>query len=192
MDDIITRAVAAEASDIHVEPMKSRVRVRYRKDGTLIQDQDIPKYMEPAIINRIKVMAEVNITERRRHQDGRILIEPSRFGREIDMRVSFYVSFYGETVVMRILSKKTELLKVSDLGMVPRMLDRFREEVLNVPTGVVIITGPTGSGKTTTLYAAINYSNDITTKIITAEDPVEYVIEGGHPVQHQSQTGRHF
>lgn len=178
VDEIIENAVKKGVSDIHIEPMKNRVRIRYRKDGSLIQVRDLPKDYEPALINRLKVMAQADITERRRHQDGRILIDPEKFGMEIDLRVSFYISFFGETVVLRLLTKKTELLKVTDIGMSPKVLDRFREEVLEVPTGVVIITGPTGSGKTTTLYASINYSNRPDTKIITAEDPVEYVIEG--------------
>jgi type IV pilus assembly protein PilB len=123
-------------------------------------------------------MASANITEKRRHQDGRILMNSSRKGEEIDIRTSFYVTLFGEKVVMRILSKKAELYKVEDLGMGPKMLDRFREDVLELPSGVVIITGPTGAGKTTTLYASINYCNKIDTNIITAEDPVEYVIDG--------------
>ena len=178
VDHIIAMAIEKEVSDIHIEPMKTRVRVRFRQDGSLVPIMDIPIEMEAAVVNRVKVMASANITERRRHQDGRILMDSSKFGREIDLRVSFYVSFFGETIVLRILSKKTELFKVSDLGMGTKILDRFREEVLDAPTGVVIITGPTGAGKTTTLYAAINYANRIDTKIITAEDPVEYVIEG--------------
>lgn len=178
VDHLIEQAVLKEASDIHIEPMKNKVRIRFRKDGSLVHFKDIPKELEPALINRIKVMAGANITERRRHQDGRMYIEPLKYGRGIDIRVSFYISFFGEKVVMRILTKKTELLKVSDLGMSPKILDRFRDEVLDVPTGVVIITGPTGAGKTTSLYAAINYSNRSDTSIITAEDPVEYVIEG--------------
>ena len=178
VDDIIESAVRKGASDIHIEPMKNRVRVRFRKDGTLIQYRDLPKEIENVLINRLKVMAGANITEKRRHQDGRILIESSRQGWAIDLRVSFYVSFFGEKVVLRLLTKKSELLKVADLGMAPKVLERFCDEVLDIPTGVVIITGPTGTGKTTTLYAAINYSNRIDTNIITVEDPVEYVIEG--------------
>jgi type IV pilus assembly protein PilB len=178
VDHMIEQAMLKEASDIHIEPMKNKVRVRFRKDGSLVHFKDVPKELEPALINRIKVMSGANITERRRHQDGRMYIEPKLFGRGVDIRVSFYISHFGEKVVMRILTKKTEMLKVSDLGMSPKILERFRDEVLDVPTGVVIITGPTGAGKTTSLYAAINYSNRSDTSIITAEDPVEYVIEG--------------
>ena len=178
VDQLIEQAVLRGVSDIHIEPMRNRVRVRYRKDGSLVNHLDLPKHLESAIGNRLKVMASVDITERRRHQGGRILIEPARFGMELDIRISFYVSFFGETIVLRLLTKKTELLTVTDIGMAPKVLDRFQEEVLDVPTGVVIITGPTGSGKTTTLYAAINYSNKMDAKIITAEDPVEYVIDG--------------
>ena len=178
VDDIIKQAIEKGVSDIHIEPMRKRIRVRFRKDGSLIDHADIPKELEPAVVNRLKVLSEVDITERRRHQGGRFVIASDKYGTEVDLRVSFYVSFYGETVVMRLLAKKNELLKVTDIGMTPKILDRFREEVLDVPTGVVIVTGPTGSGKTTSLYAAINYSNRPDTKIITAEDPVEYVIDG--------------
>jgi type IV pilus assembly protein PilB len=178
VDQIIEQAIARGASDIHIEPMRNRIRVRFRKDGSLVSHTDLPKHLDAAISNRLKVMASVDITERRRHQGGRILLERATFGQDVDIRLSFYVSFFGETIVMRLLTKKQELLKVTDLGLAPKVLDRFQEEVLEVPTGVVIITGPTGSGKTTSLYAAINYSNKMDAKIITAEDPVEYVIDG--------------
>jgi type IV pilus assembly protein PilB len=178
VDEILAQAVKKEASDVHFEPMKNRIRIRFRKDGSLIHFMDVPRELEAALTNRLKIMSAADITEKRRHQDGRILIDPTRFGREIDLRVSFYVSFYGETVVCRILTKKQELLKISDIGMPPKVVERYREDVLDVPTGVVIITGPTGSGKTTTLYASINYANRPDTKIITAEDPVEYVVDG--------------
>ena len=180
--DIVNRfiedAIARGASDIHIEPMSSRIRIRFRKDGSLLHAGDLPISLEGALTNRIKVMAGANITERRRHQDGRILMKLENHGMEIDIRVSFYVTFFGEKVVMRLLTKKTAALRIDDLGLGPKMLDRFREEVLEVPTGVVLITGPTGAGKTTTLYAAVNYCNRVDTNIVTAEDPVEYVIEG--------------
>ena len=178
VNDIINAALTKSASDIHIEPMKNRIRIRFRRDGSLIHYMDLSKDIEPSLINRIKVMAGANITEKRRHQDGRILLDSPEKGEEIDIRASFYVSLFGEKVVMRILSKKAELYKVEDLGMGAKMLERFREDVLELPSGVVIITGPTGAGKTTTLYASINYCNKIDTNIITAEDPVEYVIDG--------------
>lgn len=178
VDKLIKEALEKDVSDIHLEPFKNRLRVRFRKDGTLIHHTDISKDLEGAIINRIKIMASADIAEKRRHQDGRMLLPASQFGNEIDIRVSFYVTLFGEKAVMRILAQKPELFKVNDLGMSIKMLDRFREEALELPTGVILITGPTGAGKTTTLYAAINYCNNVGTNIITAEEPVEYVIEG--------------
>ena len=178
VNDIINTAMEKNASDIHIEPMRNRIRIRFRRDGSLIHYTDLSKDFERPLNNRLKVMAGANITERRRHQDGRILIDSSTRGEEIDIRASFYVTIFGEKAVMRILSKKAELYKVEDLGMGSKMLERFREDVLELPSGVVIITGPTGAGKTTTLYASINYCNKLDTNIITAEDPVEYVIDG--------------
>lgn len=178
VDRLIGDALKKQASDIHIEPLKNRIRVRFRKDGSLIHHSDIPKDMELALVSRIKVMSSANITERRRHQDGRILVDSNGNDEGIDIRVSFYVTLFGEKVVMRILNKKAELYRIKDLGMGGKMLDRFREDVLDLPSGVVIITGPTGAGKTTTLYASINYSNNMETNLITAEEPVEYVIEG--------------
>ena len=178
VNDMINAALEKGASDIHIEPMRNRIRIRFRRDGSLIHYADLSKDIERPLNNRLKVMAGANITERRRHQDGRILMNSSKRGEEIDIRASFYVTIFGEKAVMRILSKKAELYKVEDLGMGSKMLERFREDVLELPSGVVIITGPTGAGKTTTLYASINYCNKLDTNIITAEDPVEYVIDG--------------
>ncbi|MFC1821232.1 ATPase, T2SS/T4P/T4SS family [Thermodesulfobacteriota bacterium] len=178
VDDIIVEALKQQASDIHLEPLKNRTRVRFRRDGTLLHYTDISKDLESPIVSRIKVMAGANITEKRRHQDGRILLASGQHNEEIDIRVSFYITLFGEKVVMRILNKKAELFKINDLGLGQKMLERFRESVLDLPSGVVIITGPTGAGKTTTLYASINYCNNIDSNIITAEEPVEYVIEG--------------
>ncbi|MBU2552003.1 MAG: Flp pilus assembly complex ATPase component TadA, partial [Proteobacteria bacterium] len=152
VDQIILEALKKGASDIHVEPMKNRLRIRFRKDGSLVNHADLSKDLEPAIINRLKVMATANLAEKRRHQDGRILMDTKQTGEEVDLRVSFYVTLFGEKVVMRILTKKVELFKIEDVGMGSKMLDRFRDDALDSPTGVVIITGPTGAGKTTTLY----------------------------------------
>jgi type IV pilus assembly protein PilB len=149
-----------------------------RKDGSLIHHMEIPKDLHASIVARIKVMAKANIAEKRRHQDGRILFEPGAAEPGVDIRVSFYVTIFGEKVVMRLLTRKAGLYKIGDLGMGSKVVDRFVEEVLELPSGVVIITGPTGSGKTTTLYASINHCNRVDTSIITAEEPVEYVIEG--------------
>lgn len=176
VNEFIEQAIACNASDIHIEPMKEKVRVRFRQDGVLVQHKDIPKEMAQALTSRIKIMAGADIAERRRHQDGRMIYEHN--GAKIDLRVSFYSTIYGEKIVMRLLNNRSNLLDIAELGMSPRMTSRFRNDVLDVPSGVVLVTGPTGSGKTTTLYGAINYLNNINTCIVTAEDPVEYVIPG--------------
>ncbi len=178
VNGIIRDALKAGASDIHIEPYKSRLRVRLRLDGVMIEHCDIDRDLAPSITSRLKIMGNADIAERRRHQDGRISFEDPQSGEKADIRASFYVTVFGEKIVLRLLNRKTELISIDDIGMGPRMLDRFRYDALDVPTGVVIITGPTGSGKTTTLYSCVDYLNDPNTSIITAEDPVEYVIEG--------------
>lgn len=171
-------AIEEQASDIHIEPQKDRLRVRFRRDGVMGHYKDFPKEIAPQLTTRIKVMAHADITEKRRHQDGRILFTSRKHGINLDLRVSFFITIYGEKVVLRLLNNKGTLLDIKEIGMAPRMLDHFIYDALEVPTGVMIITGPTGSGKTTTLYGCVNHLNDINTSIITAEDPVEYVIDG--------------
>jgi type IV pilus assembly protein PilB len=171
-------AISENASDIHIEPMKDRIRIRFRNDGVMMQHRDIPLDLAPQLSSRIKVMAQADIAERRRHQDGRILFESRKHGYSLDVRVSIYVTLFGEKIVMRLLNKKGVILDVHQIGMAPRMLERFIYDALDTPTGVMIITGPTGSGKTSTLYSCLGYLNNINTSIITAEDPVEYVIDG--------------
>ncbi|MDD2366633.1 MAG: ATPase, T2SS/T4P/T4SS family [Desulfuromonadaceae bacterium] len=166
------------ASDIHIEPMKDRLRVRFRLDGVMSHHKDFPKEIAPQLSTRIKVMASADIAEKRRHQDGRILFKSHIHGIDLDLRVSMFITIYGEKIVMRLLNSKTSLLDIKEIGMAPRMLEHFIYEAVEVPTGVMIITGPTGSGKTSTLYSCINYLNDVNTSIITAEDPVEIVIDG--------------
>jgi len=173
---IISEAIEAGASDIHVEPMADRLRIRFREDGVLVQHEDLPVEIARGLTSRIKVLAGADIAERRRHQDGRMLFEHE--GATLDLRVSFYSTIHGEKIVLRLLNNRSSLLDIKDIGMASRMLQRFREDVLDVPSGVVLVTGPTGSGKTTTLYGAINHLNNVNTSIITAEDPVEYVISG--------------
>jgi type IV pilus assembly protein PilB len=152
------------------------LRVRFRQDGVLIHFENFPKEVIPSLTSRIKVMCNVDITEKRRHQGGRILFEyPDG---ELDLRVSFYVSVHGEKIVIRLLNRKGLLLKIEDVGMSKQILERYKKEALYQPSGVILITGPTGSGKTTTVYSCINSINDPQTSIITAEEPVEYVIEG--------------
>jgi type IV pilus assembly protein PilB len=176
VNHIIDAAIEERASDIHIEPMSHVVRLRYRIDGVLVYKTDLPKDLHARLISRIKIMAEVNIAEHQHHQGGRI--QYTRDTREYDLRLSIYITVHGQCAVLRILSKQTGLIDLEELGMNPSMLERFRYEVLDLPTGVVLITGPTGSGKTTTLYSSLNYCNSVDTKIITAEDPVEYMIDG--------------
>jgi type IV pilus assembly protein PilB len=177
VDSIILTAIQEKnVSDIHLEPMQDRFRVRFRTDGVLIHHKDYPLEYIPGLTSRIKVMCEADIAERRRHQGGRLLYEHD--GEAMDMRVSFYITVHGEKIVLRLLNRQAELLNIKDIGILPKMLNRFRIEALDCPSGVVIVTGPTGSGKTTTVYSCINYLNKPQTSIITAEEPVEYIIEG--------------
>jgi type IV pilus assembly protein PilB len=178
INTLFEEAIEECASDIHIEPMKDRLRVRFRRDGVMEHHKDFPKDIAPQLSTRIKVMAQSDIAEKRRHQDGRILFPSRQHGINLDMRVSFFITIYGEKIVLRLLNNKGTLLDINEIGMAPRMLDHFVYEALEVPTGVMIITGPTGSGKTSTLYSCVNYLNNINTSIITAEDPVEYVIDG--------------
>ena len=175
---LFEQAIEDQASDIHIEPMKDRLRVRFRRDGVMEQYKDYPKEIAAQLSSRIKVMAHADIAEKRRHQDGRILFASRQHGINLDMRVSFFITIYGEKIVLRLLNNKGTLLDIKEIGMAPRMLDHFIYEALEIPTGVMIITGPTGSGKTSTMYSCVNYLNSINTSIITAEDPVEYVIDG--------------
>ena len=175
---LISDAIGKDASDIHIEPMQDHVRVRVRCDGMLMQDRELGRDVLPGIIGRLKVMSKADIAERRRHQGGGFKFTDSKSGLECDVRVSFYNTIFGEKIVLRLLTRKASMLDVTDVGMAPRMLQRFIDDALDIPSGVILITGPTGSGKTTTLYGCVNYLNDSEHAIITAEDPVEYVIEG--------------
>ncbi len=178
INTLLEDAISDGASDIHIEPMKDRLRVRFRLDGVLHHHKDFSREIAPQLSTRLKVMAQADIAEKRRHQDGRILFPSVRHGINLDLRVSFFITIYGEKIVMRLLNNKTTLLDLKEIGMAPRMLEHFIDEAVEVPTGVLIITGPTGSGKTSTLYSCVNYLNNINTSIITAEDPVEIVIDG--------------
>lgn len=178
VNGLFDEAIQQKASDIHVEPMKDRLRVRFRRDGVLAVHRELNLDLAQPITTRLKVMAEADIAERRRHQDGRILYESPATGLALDLRVSFYITVHGETVVLRLMNKKGELLALEEIGMAPRMLLQFRDDALQSPSGVMIVTGPTGAGKTTTLYSCVNALNDLETSIITAEEPVEYIIDG--------------
>ncbi|RPI43465.1 MAG: type II/IV secretion system protein [Betaproteobacteria bacterium] len=177
VDSIIREAAQMGASDIHIEPMRTHTRVRYRVDGAMMQHREVPADLTAAVISRVKVLAKADIAEKRRHQDGRMLFEDPESGKNFDLRMSSYVTIHGEKVVLRLLDRRAELINIREIGMAPRMVERFCEDALDVPTGVVLVTGPTGSGKTTTLYSCVDYLNTPEVSIITAEDPVEYVID---------------
>jgi len=170
---IIIQAVTEKASDIHIEPDEKVLRVRYRVDGILHEVPKPPKDLEAAIISRVKVLASMDIAERRKPQDGRIMMKMQ--GKDIDMRVSCFPTVYGENIVIRLLDKTSLLLGLSELGMRPEMHKTF-DKIIRKPFGIMLVTGPTGSGKTTTLYAALNTINSEEKNIITIEDPVEYQI----------------
>jgi type II secretion system protein E len=186
---IIHQAVQERASDIHVEPFERQLKVRYRIDGVLREVSLPPKRLQAAIISRIKILAELNIAERRLPQDGRIRLRVA--GRQIDVRVSTIPTLYGESVVMRILDKGTALLGLEELGMPPEPLVRFRK-LITRPHGILLVTGPTGSGKTTSLYAALSEIYSVEKKIITIEDPVEYQLSGVNQIHVRPQIGLTF
>lgn len=175
-NSIILAAFQRGASDIHVEPMSDRLRVRFRVDGVMVHFRDYPIAVVSSLASRFKIMCGADIAEKRRHQDGRLIFNHQ--GVQIDLRMSFYVTVYGEQIVMRLLKNQEELLPIHELGMLPGMLDRFMVEALDAPSGVIMVTGPTGSGKSTTVYSCINYLNRPDVSIITAEDPVEYKVRG--------------
>jgi len=176
VEDLLQAAVDRSASDIHIEPRSDRLHVRFRQDGVLIPYRDFPLTLLSPLSSRIKVLCNADITERRRHQGGRFVFETGR--QHIDMRVSMYVTVHGEKIVLRLLNHDRRLVSLQELGMGARMLERFREGALELPSGVLLVTGPTGSGKTTTLYSCIREILNEETSIITAEDPVEYMIDG--------------
>ena len=176
VNSVIAAAIERKASDIHIEPLKEHIRVRFRQDGVLIHYEDFPAALMGAVTNRLKVMCDVDITEKRRHQGGRFFFEHGET--QLDLRASFYVTVHGEKIVLRLLNRQGVLIHIEDVGLAPRMLERFKEDALYLPSGVILVTGPTGSGKTTTVYSCINHINDPQTSIVTAEEPVEYVIDG--------------
>ena len=172
---LLTAAIKADASDIHIEPKEKNLRIRFRIDGILQHITDLPLSVAQKLISRIKVLCGVDIAEKRRHQDGRIETEVN--GKDVDLRVSIYASIYGENVVIRILHRSSELIELDALGFCPANREKFQKSLEN-PSGIILTTGPTGSGKTTTLYASLNTLNDGEKAIITVEDPVEYTMEG--------------
>lgn len=186
---IIFQAVQERASDIHIEPFENELKVRYRIDGVLREMPPPPKHLQPAIISRVKIMSEMDIAERYTPQDGHIRLRLA--DRELDFRVSTIPTVHGESVVMRILDKTNVLMQISDLGFFPDMEKQF-VTMLRRSYGIILVTGPTGSGKTTTLYAALNKIKNPSVKIITIEDPVEYNIEGINQMQVNPKRGLTF
>lgn len=186
---IINQAIQDRASDIHVEPFEKELRVRYRVDGVLHEVNSPPKRFHAAIVSRIKILSDLNIAERRLPQDGRMRIRSG--GRQIDLRIATIPTVYGESVVMRILDKQTAMLGMTDLGMEASMFTKFRR-LIQEPHGIILVTGPTGSGKTTTLYAGLNEIYSVEKKIITVEDPVEYQLNGVSQIQVNPQIGLTF
>jgi type IV pilus assembly protein PilB len=189
VDLVIAQAIADRASDIHFEPFETEFKIRYRVDGALYEMAPPPVHLALPVISRIKVMSNMNIAERRLPQDGRIQLTTA--GRQVDLRVSSLPTQYGESVVLRVLDRTTVNLSLKALGMPDHILN-YIQETIQKPNGIFIVTGPTGSGKTTTLYACINEINTIDSKILTAEDPVEYDIEGIMQVPIQESIGLTF
>lgn len=189
VQSLITEAVKRRASDIHLEPLEKRFRVRYRIDGVLVEVENPPKRLQPSIISRLKLMAEMSIAEKRVPLDGRIQITYN--DKSIDLRVSSLPTVYGESIVMRILDKEGLRLGLPELGFFSDDQTTF-ERIVGMADGIFLVTGPTGSGKSTTLYSALNYLNHPDRKIITVEDPVEYQMTGINQVQVRRDVGMTF
>src|SRR5215510_14367871 len=186
---LVENAIAAEASDIHIEPFEDTLRVRYRIDGILFDQESPPRRLRDAVTSRIKLMAEMNIAERRLPQDGRIRV--SLHGRRVDIRVSTMPTVHGESIVMRLLDRQSVFLPLERLGFGDTATKRF-ERLITLPHGIVLVTGPTGSGKTTTLYGALDKINSPDRKIITVEDPVEYQLKGINQIAVKPKIGLTF
>jgi type IV pilus assembly protein PilB len=186
---VITEAVQLRASDIHIEPFENRVRIRYRIDGRLVERDNPPRRLLGAILSRLKILSKLDIAERRRPQDGRIKLTSD--GKDYDLRVSVLPTNHGQSVVMRILDKDNIKVGIRQLGLADADFRQFKT-LIRRPNGIILVTGPTGSGKTTTLYASLNELNRPDTKIITAEDPVEYYLSGINQVEIKHQIGLDF
>src|SRR5213596_849793 len=186
---LVENAITAEASDIHIEPFEDTLRIRYRIDGILYDQEAPPRRLQAAVTSRVKLMAEMNIAERRLPQDGRIRV--TMHGRRVDIRVSTIPTVHGEPIVMRLLDRHSVFLPLEKLGFGPAMLPGF-ESMIRRPHGIVLVTGPTGSGKTTTLYAALDKINSPDRKIITVEDPVKYQLKGVNQIPVKPKIGLTF
>jgi general secretion pathway protein E len=189
VNSLLFQAVKEKASDIHLECFEKEVSVRFRKDGMLHEITSVPKRLQASIISRVKIMSELDIAEKRKPQDGRIRVKVA--GRDVDVRISTVPTTWGESVVMRLLDRSSVLLSLEDLGLRGQKLDTV-EALIHRPHGIVLVTGPTGSGKTTTLYAGLERINSPDKKIITVEDPVEYQIQGINQIQVNSKVNLSF
>ena len=186
---MISRAVERQASDIHIEPFEQSLRIRYRIDGLLQEGEQVPREQHAALISRLKIMANLNIAERRLPQDGRIKLAVR--GRDIDLRIATMPIMLGEAAVLRILDRGSVQLDFEALGFMPAALAAYRSAITR-PNGIILVTGPTGSGKTTTLYTSLDEINDTERKILTVEDPIEYQLSGVNQVQIKPQIGLTF
>jgi type II secretion system protein E len=186
---LIENALNSHASDIHVEPFEDALRIRYRIDGVLFDQESPPRRLQAAVTSRIKIMSEMNIAERRLPQDGRIRVTLQ--GRRVDIRVSTVPTVHGESIVMRLLDRSSVFLPLEELGFSPDIRVKF-ERLITRPHGILLVTGPTGSGKTTTLYAALDKINSPDRKIITVEDPVEYQLKGVNQIPVRAKIGLTF
>ena len=186
---VLQQAIKDQASDVHFEPFEDQFRIRYRIDGALYEMAPPPKSLAIPVISRVKVLSNMNISESRIPQDGRIKMTIA--GRPVDLRVSTLPTQFGESVVLRVLDKSVVNLDLEALSLPDDILQTIRD-LVNRPNGIFIVTGPTGSGKTTTLYSALREVNSVETKILTAEDPVEYEIDGIMQVAVNHQVGLDF
>ncbi len=186
---LVSQGLRDRASDIHVEPLNDVLRIRYRIDGNLVEAQTLPLHMHSSLVSRLKIMAGMNIVERRRPQDGQFSTTVD--GREVDVRVATVSTVFGEKLVMRLLDKRRSTIGLSELGM-PKDTHETYSQMVRSPFGMVICAGPTGAGKTTTLYASLMEINDIGKNVTTIEDPVEYVFPGINQVQTNEQAGLTF
>ena len=189
VNQMLSRALESRASDIHIEPFENQLKVRYRIDGILHEGDPPPRQLKAAVISRLKILAQLNIAERRLPQDGRIKTKIA--GKDVDLRIATIPTLYGESVVIRLLERSQIFSDLESLGFPPAILHRF-SEMISKPHGMILVTGPTGSGKTTTLYGALQKINDPGKKIITIEDPVEYQLNGVNQIQVKPQIGLSF
>lgn len=189
VNQMLVRALESRASDVHIEPFENQLKVRYRIDGILHEVEPPPRQLKAAVISRLKILAQLNIAERRLPQDGRIKIRLA--GKDVDLRIATVPTLYGESVVIRLLERAQIFTQLDALGFPATVLQQFNE-LISKPHGMILVTGPTGSGKTTTLYGALQKINDPGKKIITIEDPVEYQLSGVNQIQVKPQIGLSF